>query len=120
MSARAAAALEQMMESTITSGTARKAFRKYEKDKVLADLRIGGKTGSMGNPSNDVRYDWFVGYAKERTGQKQVVVAVMVGHEKLIGIRAGDYARRAMTYYFAAPPAVERAPMTAGAPFNGS
>ncbi len=115
MSARAATALEQMMESTITSGTARKAFRRHEKDKVLAGLRIGGKTGSMGSTSNDVRYDWFVGYAKERTGPRQVVVAVMVGHEKLIGTRAGDYARRAMTYYFSAPSPKEGATAASGA-----
>jgi penicillin-binding protein A len=100
MSARAATALGQMMESTITSGTARKAFRRHEKDNVLALLQIGGKTGSIDSQSHDVRYDWFVGFARERHGAKQLVVAVMVGHEKFLGIRAGDYARRAMTYYF--------------------
>ncbi len=100
MSSRAATALEQMMESTITSGTARKAFRGYQKDKVLSSLQIGGKTGSIGSSSREVRFDWFVGFAKERQGDRQLVVAVMVGHEEFIGIRAGDYARRAMTYYF--------------------
>jgi len=104
MTARAAIGLGQMMESTITSGTARKTFRKSQTDKVLARLKIGGKTGSIDNSTHDVRYDWFVGFAKERHGQKQLVVAVMVGHEKFIGIRAGDYARRAMTYYFGNPP----------------
>jgi cell division protein FtsI/penicillin-binding protein 2 len=103
MSARAATALGQMMESTITSGTARKAFRKHDRDKVLARLQIGGKTGSIDSQSHDLRYDWFVGFAKERHGQKQLVVAVMVAHEKFLGIRASDYARRAMTYYFAPP-----------------
>jgi cell division protein FtsI/penicillin-binding protein 2 len=104
MSARAATELGEMMESTITSGTARKAFRKHQTDKVLAPLQIGGKTGSLDNASHDVRFDWFVGFARERHGQKELVVAVMVGHEKFIGIRASDYARRAMTYYFANPP----------------
>jgi cell division protein FtsI/penicillin-binding protein 2 len=104
MSARAATALGQMMETTITSGTARKVFRKYKTDKVLAPLQIGGKTGSLDNATHDVRYDWFVGFARERYGDKELVVAVMVGHEKFIGIRASDYARRAMTYYFSNPP----------------
>ncbi len=103
MSNRAAAAVEDMMESTITSGTARKTFRGHEKDKILAQLQIGGKTGSMGSSSPDLRYDWFVGFAGERQGKNQVVVAVMVAHEEFIGIRASDYARRAMTYYFAHP-----------------
>ncbi|PKN12196.1 MAG: PbpA [Deltaproteobacteria bacterium HGW-Deltaproteobacteria-4] len=106
MSARAATALGEMMETTITSGTARKAFRKHQTDKILAPLQIGGKTGSLDNATHDVRYDWFVGFARERYGQKELVVAVMVGHEKFIGIRASDYARRAMTYYFSNSPLI--------------
>jgi penicillin-binding protein A len=100
MSAKAASALSQMMETTITSGTGRKAFRKYRQDKVLSRLQIGGKTGSISSRSHDVRYDWFVGYAREREGAGAVVVAVMVGHEEYIGIRATEYARMAMSYYF--------------------
>jgi len=100
MSPRAAAALTEMMETTVTSGTARKAFRRFRQDKILSDLQIGGKTGSIDNASHDVRFDWFVGFAKERRGDAEVVVAVMVGHEKFIGIRAGEYARMAMTRYF--------------------
>lgn len=103
MSPRAATELVEMMESTITSGTARKAFRKHEKDEVLSRLQIGGKTGSIDNSSHDVRFDWFIGFAKERHGSRKIVVAAMVGHEKFIGIRASDYARRAMTYYFSNP-----------------
>lgn len=103
MSARAATALSQMMETTITSGTGRKAFRRYRQDKVLSRLQIGGKTGSIDSQFHDVRYDWFVGFARERQGQDAVVVAVMVGHEKYIGIRATQYARMAMTYYFGNP-----------------
>jgi cell division protein FtsI/penicillin-binding protein 2 len=103
MSARAATELSQMMETTITSGTGRKAFRRYRQDKVLSRLQIGGKTGSIDNASHDVRYDWFVGFARERQGHGAVVVAVMVGHEKYIGIRATQYARMAMTYYFGKP-----------------
>lgn len=102
MSARAATELEQMMESTVKSGTARKAFHGYRKDKVLAPLLIGGKTGSIGNPTQDLRFDWFVGFAKDPQSGRQLVAAVMVAHEEFIGIRAGDYARRAMTYYFKA------------------
>ena len=70
MSARAATELGEMMETTITSGTARKAFRKHETDKVLSRLQIGGKTGSLDSLSHDVRYDWFVGFAKERHGKR--------------------------------------------------
>lgn len=100
MTPRAAAALGQMMETTIASGTARKSFRHYRQDNVLSRLQLGGKTGSIDNASHDVRFDWFVGFAKESQGEKQIAVAVMVGHERFIGIRAGEYARKALTYYF--------------------
>lgn len=103
MSPRAALALGEMMEATITSGTARKTFRKSRTDSVLSRLQLGGKTGSIDSQLHDVHYDWFIGFAKERRGEKQIVVAAMVGHEKFLGIRAGDYARRAITYYFSNP-----------------
>lgn len=100
ISPRAATALVEMMETTIQSGTARKAFNHYQKDRVLSGLQIGGKTGSLSNATNDVRYDWFVGFARERQGGRQLAIAVMAAHQDFIGIRASDYARRAFTYYF--------------------
>ncbi len=100
MSAKASSELRRMMEATIESGTGRKSFRGYQQDKVLSRLQIGGKTGSIGSRDHEARYDWFVGFAKERQGQGQVAVAVMVAHEKYIGTRATEYARMAMTQYF--------------------
>ena len=105
MSEKASKVLDQMMQTTIKSGTARKSFRGYKKDKTLSQLEIGGKTGSMDNNTHEVRYDWFVGFASERHGQAKVAVAVMVAHEKFIGIRAGQYARMAITRYFSKLPA---------------
>lgn len=107
MTPRAAGELERMMEATVVTGTARKAFRGHGTDAVLAKLHLGGKTGSISNTARDVRYDWFVGYAKERQGERQLVVSVMVGHEDFIGTRAGEYARRAISHYFAAPVAAQ-------------
>jgi cell division protein FtsI/penicillin-binding protein 2 len=92
--------LDQMMQTTIKSGTARKSFQGYQKDKTLSQLLIGGKTGSMDNDTHEIRYDWFVGFASETNGQAKVVVSIMVAHEKFIGIRAGEYARMAITHYF--------------------
>ncbi len=103
MSAKASTVLSQMMEATIKSGTGRKSFRGYQRDKVLSRLQIGGKTGSIGSRDHEARYDWFVGFAKERQGQGQVALAVMVAHEQFIGTRASQYARMAMTQYFRNP-----------------
>jgi peptidoglycan glycosyltransferase len=88
------------METTIQSGTGRKAFRSRRRNGVLAKLEIGCKTGSIDNRSHDVRYDWFVGFANEKKGSGGLVVAVLVAHEQYIGIRAAQYAKMAMTHYF--------------------
>ena len=100
MTESASQVLTQLMEATVKSGTARKAFRNQNRDRVLAELAVGGKTGSIYNQDHDVRFDWFVGFARQKTGSDQLVVAVLVGHEDYIGIRAATYARMAMRYYF--------------------
>jgi cell division protein FtsI/penicillin-binding protein 2 len=92
--------LNELMKTTIKSGTARREFRKYRKDKVISRLEIGGKTGSINNRTNDVKYDWFVGYAKEKEGDGKIVVSVLVAHEKYIGVRAAQYALMAFKKYF--------------------
>jgi cell division protein FtsI/penicillin-binding protein 2 len=95
--------LRQMMQATVQSGTAHKEFQKHQGDKVLSQLEIGGKTGSMGDGNGETRYDWFVGYARELRGNKQLVVAVVVTHEGLIGTRAAAYATMAFKEYFQSP-----------------
>jgi len=89
--------MRQLMVTTVKKGTGRKVFRGYSRDKVLSKLYLGGKTGSI---NNDPRYDWFVGFAGEKGGPQDLVVSVVVAHHKLIGIRAGQYARMAMAFYF--------------------
>jgi cell division protein FtsI/penicillin-binding protein 2 len=97
---RASNVLNQLMSATIRSGTCRKTFRGYRKDKILSKLNIGGKTGSIDNKSHDARYDWFVGFAEEKDGPKKIALSVIVAHEKYIGLRASYYARIAMKDYF--------------------
>ncbi len=89
--------LQQLMVTTVRKGTARKMFRGWSRDKVLSKLTLGGKTGSI---NVDPRYDWFVGFARDKNGGQILVVSAVVAHHKLIGRRAGQYARMAMTYYF--------------------
>ncbi len=100
MSPEASNVLNKLMQATIKSGTSRKSFRGYRRDKTLSRLEIGGKTGSIGNRAHDQRFDWFVGFATERKGEAKLAVAVMVAHQDYIGIRASRYARMAMKYYF--------------------
>ncbi len=98
--------LRQLMQATVQSGTAHREFQKHHGDKVLSRLEIGGKTGSMGDGTGEMRYDWFVGYAREPQRSKQLVVAVVVAHEGFIGTRAAAYAVMAMKEYFQDPPGV--------------
>ncbi|MEJ2662409.1 MAG: penicillin-binding transpeptidase domain-containing protein [Desulfobacteraceae bacterium] len=100
MSSKASKVLTRLMETTIKSGTGRKAFRSRRRNNILAKLDIGCKTGSIDNRSHDVRFDWFVGFAKDRNSSDGLVIAVLVAHEQYIGIRAAQYARMAMTHYF--------------------
>lgn len=91
----------KLMHATVRSGTARKTFRGYRKDKVLSNLYIGGKTGSiMSRKVDHLKYDWFVGFAKEKKGERELALSVMVAHEKYIGARAAWYAKIAMRHYF--------------------
>jgi len=81
------AVLNDMMQATVRSGTARKAFR-------------GFKTGSIFNRKHDLRFDWFVGFAEEIQGKKKLAVSIVVAHEEYIGIRAGQYARMVIRKHF--------------------
>ncbi|VVS94730.1 penicillin-binding transpeptidase domain-containing protein [Desulfoluna spongiiphila] len=96
--------LNELMQRTIRSGTARKSFAGYRRDPVLKNLTLGGKTGSISNKARDVRVDWFVGFAKENKTGRSMAIAVVVGHQAYIGTRASAYARKAITCYFSHPP----------------
>ena len=90
----------QLMQRTVAKGTARKSFRGFTRDKTLSKLIIGGKTGSLYNRKRTVKYDWFIGFGKEKTGGKALAVAIVVGHKKYIGTRASTYARKILKTYF--------------------
>ena len=88
------------MNASITSGTASKSFSGFKKDRILSKLRIGGKTGSINKNAQHLKYDWFTGFAEEKSGSKKIVTTVLVVHEKYIGIRAARYSRMAIKEYF--------------------
>lgn len=100
ISAEACDQVQQLMQETIRAGTCRKAFRGYQRDQVLSQLTIGGKTGSIDNQTRDARIDWFVGFAEEKLGQKAIVLAIVVAHEDYIGTRANQYAKMVIKHYF--------------------
>ncbi|MEW5908470.1 MAG: penicillin-binding transpeptidase domain-containing protein [Thermodesulfobacteriota bacterium] len=100
VSPETARVIAQLMEATIRSGTSRKAFRGYLRDKTLSNLVIGGKTGSISNDSNEVKYDWFVGFAGRKNLARTIAISILVAHDGYIGKKASSYARMTITTYF--------------------
>jgi penicillin-binding protein A len=97
---KTATTMMQLLEKTITSGTARKSFRGASKDKVLSKLVIGGKTGSLYNKAHTIKYDWFTGFGKDKRTNQKIALSIVVGHGKYIGTRASAYARMILKQYF--------------------
>jgi penicillin-binding protein A len=95
---KTAAALKNMMEMTLTKGTIRKSFRGWTRDRVLNDLTIGGKTGSLNGRTITGEHNWFVGFA-EGDGKKLVVASVIVNHA-LWHIKPTYLAKEAFLTYF--------------------
>ncbi len=94
----------ELMQRTVSKGTAKKSFRGYSRDKTLSKLIIGGKTGSLYNRERTVKYDWFIGFGKEKTGDRALAVAIVVGHKKYIGTRASTYGKMILKTYFKKTP----------------
>jgi peptidoglycan glycosyltransferase len=92
--------MRKLMAATISTGTCSRTFRGYRRDPILSKLSIGAKTGSINNKSDELRYDWFVGYCAEKAGTRKLALSVLVVHGKLLREKAQQFARRAMRYYF--------------------
>lgn len=77
--------LRESMLSTVKAGTARKQISaKNISRKILPDLEIGGKTGSLDGENPKGRYDWFMGFAQSKSNpDKAIVLVVMQVHGKL-------------------------------------
>lgn len=105
ISEKASRELYQMMMATISSGTARKIFRSANRNPVLKELNIGGKTGSI---NNNPKFDWFVGFAENPRTRDSIIVSAVVAHEDYIGEKAGQYAKLAFESYFSRNSAIAK------------
>lgn len=100
MTPETARRLRPLMDASVTRGTARGSFRGKSGQELLKNFHIGGKSGSMNNNPEQLRYDWFAGYAQHRQSGEKIAVSVVVTHEKYIGTRAPEYFRKIISDYF--------------------
>ncbi|HLT22842.1 MAG TPA: penicillin-binding transpeptidase domain-containing protein [Bacteriovoracaceae bacterium] len=94
-----AKALGELFESTVTSGTARSAFRKHKK--LLRDIEIGGKTGSITGGEPFGKRDWFVSYAKKRdSDDRGISIGIMIVNQKKWYVKSPFLAKNIIEYYY--------------------
>ncbi len=98
---RTAANMRVLMSATTSRGTSRYAFRQAPRDRVLKHLEVGGKTGSINDPTVSYRVDWFVGYGLDERSGESLAVAVLVAHDlERRGVRSSQLARDIIRFHF--------------------
>jgi len=91
-----ASRLADMMRTTVTEGTARKAFRRVSSS--LRNVPVAGKTGTISDRAPYRDYSWFVGFAP--ADDPEVAVATVIVNQRSWRVRAPAVARDALEAYF--------------------
>jgi peptidoglycan glycosyltransferase len=93
--------LQEMMELTVSRGTARGSFRTMPR-KFKENLRIGGKTGSLTGGIPHGRRDWFTVYAVPKNPEhgRGISISVMNVNLKRWYVRSPYLARLVIEYYY--------------------
>lgn len=89
--------LTDMLERTVSSGTARRSFRERGRW-VLGDVKAAGKTGSLADKQPYKDYSWFVGFAPAEA--PRIAVAAVVVNGLKWRIKAPYVARETMRRFF--------------------
>lgn len=100
-----AQALAGMMETTVSEGTARRAFRRPGPS--LHDVAIAGKTGSLADKAPYRDYSWFVGFAP--VDDPKFAVAAVVVNGPVWRVKASTVAREAFAAALRDAPGVRTA-----------
>ena len=86
------------METTVTEGTARKAFR--QRGSANHQLSVAGKTGSLAELGPYRDYSWFIGFAP--VDDPQIAVAALVVNDRVWRVKASLVAHEALKAWFEA------------------
>ena len=93
-------AMRRLFQATITQGTAKKAFRRLARDRVLKHLELGGKTGTLRGEDRTELYEWFAGYGMDRETEYAVAVCTLVVHGQKRWDNARELARKTLHQAF--------------------
>jgi len=94
-----AESLRFMMAETLKSGTYANGFKTCKYDRVMKDLDLGAKSGSIDSRNPDGRLNWFVGYA-EHPERGAITIACLLVRDSFYLIKADDMARMIIKQYF--------------------
>jgi cell division protein FtsI/penicillin-binding protein 2 len=98
VSAVTAREMRRMMATTLTDGTALRSFRRSDRNPVLANLQMGGKTGSLTGKNPPGKNEWFVGYA--RSNDRQLAVGVVIVSERYWRVKPSELVRDIFEFEF--------------------
>jgi len=99
--------LHYMMAETLKSGTYASGFRNCRYDRVLKDLSIGAKSGSIDSKEPDGRLNWFVGYA-EHPDRGAITIACLLLRDAYCWIKSDDLAKMIFKQHFSEAGSVAR------------
>ena len=98
ISAASAEKVKQLMEQTVLSGTSRKTFRQFMRDRKFKEVEMGGKTGHFSGTDPVGRTDWFVGYASD--GENKVAIAAITVNIKKWTVKSSALGEMMFRKYF--------------------
>lgn len=112
LSRRTARRVGEMMERTVSHGTARRSFFDNNGNAFLPGIRIAGKTGTLTGSDPYRGYTWWVGFAP--ADAPTIAVAALVVNDPAWRVKASYMARETLRYYLVEAPRV-----AAGSPTRG-
>jgi penicillin-binding protein A len=93
-----AAALEEMLSTTVKTGTSRRAFHDRSGRPMLGSVSIAAKTGSIDGDDPVGHYSWFAAYAPME--DPQIAIAALVINQNKWRIKATSLGEMALEAYF--------------------
>lgn len=101
ISVESATALKQMMELTVSEGTARGSFRRFDR-KIRKLVTVGGKTGTITGGIPEGKRDWFTSFAvpNDTAAGKGISVCVMIVNDNKWYVKSAYMAKEIIEYYY--------------------